>query len=94
MSQQKIVDAYHASMGENFKGLPKMPKAIAEVRVEQLQEELVSVDPSETDRIAVLNSEIAETEEIMATQNYSETPEDVEYWNTYRAGLREFISNL
>ena len=91
MTPEDILDAYHASMGDAFNGLPKMPKEIAELRVGQLQEELAATE--DADRISVLNREIAETQEILATQNYSETPEEIEYWNTYGTGLREFIEN-
>ena len=94
MVPQEILDAYHASLGESFTGLPKMPKEIAEVRVVRLQEELASVDPEDANRIANLNREIAETQQILDAQNYSETAEDIAYWETYRQGLRNYIISL
>lgn len=94
---QQLLDAYHASMGENFAGLPKMPRTIAESRVVMLQEELDSLSESDeryAERVSTLTGEIAETQEILDTQNYSETAEDIAYWETYRQGLRTFIQNL
>lgn len=94
MVPQDILDAYHNSLGDSFNGLPKMPKEIAEVRVVSLQEELSTVDPEDTARVANLNREITETQEILDTQNYSETAEDIAYWETYKQGLRNYILSL
>lgn len=94
---QQLLDAYHASMGDTFNGLPKMPKFIAEARVTHLQEELGSLVEGEehyAERAATLNREIEETQEILATQNYSESDQEIAYWETYRQGLKTFVQTI
>lgn len=93
---QQLLDAYHASLGSDFNGLPKMPRNIAEPRLIHLQAELDELTESHPDYenfSAKLQSEIAETQAIVDNQEYTEDETEIAYWETYRAGLRQFLIN-
>jgi hypothetical protein len=96
MSLLPIVEEYNTSLGGNYNGQPKMPKAIAEERVLRLQEELTELTPETENyqqRADTLNREIQETQDILNNQTYTEDAAEIEYWSTYNQGLHQFIIN-
>lgn len=88
------LEQFHASLGDAFTGVPKMPKDQALLRPAQLQEELDALDAGDAENeafIATLTREIAEAQAVVDTADYTEDEAQIAYYHTYNAALKTWV---
>ena len=90
-----FLDTFHATLGNAFTGVPKMPKDAALLRPAQLQAELDTLDsqdPTNEEFIATLTREIGEAQAVVDTADYTEDAEEIAYYHTYQEALRDYVN--
>lgn len=85
------LEQFHASLGDAFTGVPKMPKDQALLRPAQLQEELDAQDPANEAFIATLTREIAEAQAVVDTADYTEDEAEIAYYSWYNDALKTYV---
>ena len=88
------LEQFHASLGDAFTGVPKMPKDRALLRPEQLQAQLDALDAGDAENeefIAKLNREIGEAQAVVDAADYTEDAAEIAYYATYNAALKNWV---
>jgi hypothetical protein len=90
----EILELFHASLGDAFTGVPKMPKDHALQRPAQLQAELDSLDAGDAEnelRITTLTREIGEAQAVVDTADYTEDAAEIAYYTMYQTALKTWV---
>ena len=88
------LEQFHASLGDAFTGVPKMPMDIALLRPAQLQAELDALDAGDAENeefIAKLNREIGEAQAVVDTADYTEDAAEIAYYTMYQTALKTWV---
>jgi hypothetical protein len=88
------LEQFHASLGDVFTGVPKMPKDQALLRPAQLQEELDALDAGNVENetfIATLTREIAEAQAVVDAADYTEDDAEIAYYHSYNLALKTWV---
>jgi hypothetical protein len=90
----EILELFHASLGDAFTGVPKMPKDHALQRPAHLQTELDALNPdnpANESRIATLTREIGEAQAVVDTADYTEDAAEIAYYTMYQTALKDWV---